>query len=41
LGACATEAPQPVPGRTAYVNGFVFDGERFQPGAIVEEGGAS
>jgi imidazolonepropionase-like amidohydrolase len=39
LGACATEAPQPVPGRTAYVNGFVFDGERFQPGAIVEEGG--
>jgi imidazolonepropionase-like amidohydrolase len=37
LGACATE-PRPVPGRTAYVNGFVFNGEHFQPGAIVVEG---
>lgn len=37
--ACATQDAAPQPGRTAYVGGFIWDGERFAPGALVVEDG--
>ncbi len=39
LAACAIGPGEQRAERTAYVNGQIFDGERFAPGAIVVEGG--